>query len=291
MTRSAPVLLLVLLLVPVLAAAEQTLHLKDGSTLRGTIVRQEGGIVVFDGSFGRVEIPQTKIARIEYQDGDAPSAVAAPLAAEGVWDAPAGAAPPAAPTEAPRTAATGLILIPKIGYHQYGGAGWSSFPKRMRRDFDGPTVEVSLGASVHRAPAAEIQLLGMTGYYGGGTKECEESGFSCLELTLANFYLHGGPRFVVPAGQAAVYAQMGIGFHHSTFRVKGTNEDNVSFSDSDSRIKPSGHALLGLGVNTSEKLGFFFEARFLTANGKYPDATRNWDMGGTTYLAGAAFRL
>lgn len=299
------VLLAVLLALPGLAHADQ-LHLKDGSVLKGRIVSQQNGVIVFEGSVGRMEISQEKVDRVEYGEGGiAASAVASPVpavpAAEpgGVWDAAPAAAPAAqAPPRSTAGAPGGLFLIPKIGFHQYGGAGWSSFGK-YRHDFDGPTLELAIGKAVHEAPEVQLQLVGMTGWYGGSASDCDSFGTerSCFEIGFTNLFLHGGMRVHVPASVAFFYGQIGAGFHQSSFRLEGTYtdsdfpEDNEKFTDTNSRTTPSFHGLAGVGVNTTGRVGVFFEARFLSANGKFPDATESLDMGGNTFLVGASVGL
>lgn len=307
----APVVLALTLLAPSLAAAGQVLHLKDGSTLNGTIVSQQNGIIVFEGAVGRVEIPQSKVARIEYGAEAAPLAEPVGSDDRSVWqDVPEtgdAAMPALAPAPAPRATprpvaapgASGFLLVPKLGYHQYGGAGWDEFSSEWRREFDGPTFEIGIGGTVHRAPTAQIQLFGMAGWYGGDNRECDEAGTerACLSIRFTNIYLHAGPRFVVPAGAASFYGQFAAGFHQSSARLELTYsdsdfpEDDFRDSNTDTRMTPSFQALLGGGIDVSPKAAVFLEGRFLMADGKFPDAEENIDMGGTSFLAGIAFRL
>lgn len=99
--------LLALVFLPILAdASEATVHLKDGSTLKGQVVEQKKGALVVESAFGRVLIPVEKVARVEYADGPAPAAPAV--------SAPAKTSAKPAPTPECRMGTDGVNVC---GYH------------------------------------------------------------------------------------------------------------------------------------------------------------------------------
>ena len=100
---------LVLVLLPGTLLAE-TVHLKDGSLVKGTVVGQTRTVLTLDsGNIGKVEIPVEKIARIEYEDVPA-TAAAAPKARVEI------SRPAAAPAPTPECK-MGTDGINACGYH------------------------------------------------------------------------------------------------------------------------------------------------------------------------------
>ncbi|HVO30279.1 MAG TPA: hypothetical protein VMV18_06070, partial [bacterium] len=56
------------------AAAEQTVYLKDGTVLHGDIVSASGGVTTVQTSMGRLEVKDETIQRVEYGSGAAGTA-------------------------------------------------------------------------------------------------------------------------------------------------------------------------------------------------------------------------
>lgn len=92
------------------------MHLKDGSRVKGTVVKQDRKLLTIESSVGKLEIPLANIERVEYgkDAGKAPAAPAAP--------APTAPPPPvAAPTPECKMGSDGNNVC---GYHcQMGSDG------------------------------------------------------------------------------------------------------------------------------------------------------------------------
>lgn len=278
-------------LFPAVAFAEQIVHLKDGSTLRGEMVSKKDGVVTFKTSIGVIDVPEASIVRIEYS-GAAPTATATP-APQTVWDAsPAtGAAPAATGTgvAAVGAAERPVYLHGKLGYHQYRGSGWNDLG-RYKHDFDGPAVEIGGTVRVSQQKNVGIDLAIGGGYYSGSTCVRDEFG-DCFDITFTNLYLQAGPRLLVDAAPAVFYGEFALGAYSSSFDVSYRAAGEPAASNSDSRLTPSAHFLLGGGVNATPRVRFFLEGKFVYADGKFPDAAEKLDMGGLLYLAGMSVRI
>lgn len=297
---AAALFLVIGLALPVVAlAAGQVVHLKDGTILRGEVVAQKDGVMTFRTSIGIVSVPEASIARVEYADAPpavtptpAPTPTSTPL---DVW----GASPAKSPAAtAPAGAASGassvvadrpVYLHAKLGYHQYRGSGWSDFG-RYKHDFDGPAGEIGGTARVSQQESVGIDVAFGAGYYDGSTCLRDEFG-DCVTITFTNLYLLAGPRLVVDVAPAVLYGEFAIGAYSSSFKVTYKAAGEPAVSDSDSRLTPAAHFLIGGGLNASPKVRLFLEGKFVYADGKFPDATEKLDMGGLLFLTGIAVRF
>lgn len=280
-------------------AAEQILHLKDGSVLRGRLVETRDGVVVFETSVGRLTVPQDRVDRIEFAGGEeapaprperTPWPTATPPPQQGPWDEPT--PPPPPPPMPPRHGAVRvgphahhqrptLYFFGKIGWHHYSGAGWNTFGE-YRNDFDGAAIEGGMRLRLQADAVLALELVGTGGFYDGST--CLPDTGGCTDVAFSNLYIDVGPRLELNAQQLAVYGQIGLGAYASSFTITGSAGD----TETDSRTTGSAHLLFGAGIDLTPSLRGFGEIKFVSANGRFPDASRDLDMGGTLVLLGGS---
>lgn len=284
-------------------AAEQILHLKDGSVLRGRLVETRDGIVVFETSVGRITVPQDRVDRIEFVGSEevpaptphperTPWPMATPPPQQGPWDPPPPTPqPPAPPTPPPHGAVRvrpygydhrpTVYFFGKVGWHHYSGAGWEEFGD-YRNDFDGAALEAGMRLRLQADAGLALELVGTGGFYDGST--CLPDVGGCTDLAFSNVYLDAGPRLELGIQPLAIYGQIGLGAYASSFTITAPN----GASESDSRTTGSAHMLFGAGIDLTPGIRFFGEVKFVTANGKFPDASENLDMGGSLFLLGGS---
>ena len=288
-------LLAIALLSPAIALAEPTVYLKDGSIFHGNVIGTSGGVLTIQTKSGKITVAEGDILRIDY---GAPTPTPAPAAMPNPWSAvPEATPPPARPasSDAARPAAhpaskVSAALDLKVGYHLYQGSGWSLFDKAekgSRAKFNAPALEIALPIRVADDQIA-IDVVPTLGYYAGSGCIADGAG-SCFSSDFTNLYLDFGPRGVLKAGSLSFYGQAGAGVYHST----------VSFSDraqglaeqSNDRNTIAVHALVGASAALTREFHLFGEAKAVNADGKFPNASRNFDMGGFLFLAGVGYRF
>ncbi len=260
-------------------AAEQVLHLNDGSVLRGKLIETRDGVVIFETSVGRISVPQDRIERIEFvggpDAGPSPAPSGTPPPQQGPWDGPH-------PAHAAHAAhAPTIYFFGKVGWHHYSGAGWDEFGE-YRNDFDGAALEGGMRLRVQDANGLALEVVGTGGYYDGST--CLPDVGGCVDLSFSNVYLDAGPRVEFALHPMALYGQVGVGVYASSFTITAPDGS----SETDSRTTGSAHILAGAGFDLAPAMRLFGEVKFVTANGKFPDATENLDMGGTLILLGGS---
>jgi len=263
------------LFLPAMALAD-VLHLDDGSVLHGRVVSSTESVVVFETAAGTMEVPRARIRSHDVTPAASPTPV--PTA---VWESFAMA--PATTRQAPPPKRAGLQG--RIGAHAYGGSGWSGF-EEYRSDFTSLALEVGMSYRAERQRDAAVDVVGSAGFHGGNA--CiPDSSTTCATISLANWYVDAGPRLEIFAGPLGLYGQVGAGLYASVVTIDST----VLGYDSNSRTTLSGHVLGGAALELDPSLRLFGELKWTSADGRFPGATRNWDMGGATFFVGGELRL